>query len=115
MELAQRTRKDPRLTELILQESKRIVRVEEERGVIITETKHGFICANAGIDSSNIPGRDLVATLPLDSNRSAALIQSRIVKRHKLKKFGVIIYLQTWLLCLRLKDSIWGQLLLWRH
>ena len=91
VELAQRTRKDPRLTELILQESKRIVRVEEERGVIITETKHGFICANAGIDSSNIPGKDLVATLPLDSNRSAALIRSRIVKRHKFQKFGVII------------------------
>ena len=91
VELAQRTKKDPRLTELILRESKRIVRVEEERGVIITETKHGFICANAGIDSSNIPGKDLVATLPLDSNRSASLIKTRIVERHKFRKFGVII------------------------
>jgi len=44
--------KDPRLVELILSESKRIVRMEN--GIIIVETKHGFVCANAGIDESNV-------------------------------------------------------------
>ena len=47
--LAKKTGKDPRLVELILRESKSLVRVEEERGIIISETHHGFVCANAGI------------------------------------------------------------------
>ncbi|NWJ43670.1 coenzyme F420-0:L-glutamate ligase, partial [Marine Group I thaumarchaeote] len=51
--------KDPRLVELILSESKRIVRMEN--GIIIVETKHGFVCANAGIDESNV--QDGYATL----------------------------------------------------
>ena len=50
--IARRMSKDPRLVELILQESRRIVRMRGE--VIITETHHGFICANAGIDQSNV-------------------------------------------------------------
>ena len=52
-------RRDPRHTEWVLRESKRIVRMD--RGVIISETKHGFYCANAGIDASNIPGDDTLA------------------------------------------------------
>ena len=63
--------KDPRLMELVLQESKSIVRMDMKRGILITETKHGFICANAGIDSSNVPGSDIVCLLPIDSNTSA--------------------------------------------
>ena len=63
--------KDPRLMELVLQESKYIVRMDMKRGILITETKHGFICANAGIDSSNVPGSDIVCLLPIDSNASA--------------------------------------------
>jgi coenzyme F420-0:L-glutamate ligase/coenzyme F420-1:gamma-L-glutamate ligase len=89
--LAKRTRKDPRLVQLILRESKKIIRVEEARGIIITETKHGFICANAGIDSSNIPGNDLVATLPSDPNRSATGIRSNIRESQGITKFAVII------------------------
>ena len=55
-------RRDPRHTELILRESKRIVRMD--RGVIISETKHGFYCANAGIDASNIPAATLWPCCP---------------------------------------------------
>ena len=91
MNLARRTRKDPRLVQLILRESKRIIRVEEERGIIITETKHGFFCANAGIDSSNVPGYDFVATLPTDSNKSAVSIRSHIMESQGIIKFAVII------------------------
>src|SRR5580692_6129395 len=56
-----RSRKDPRLIELILRESRRIVR---EHPVLIVETHHGFVCANAGIDQSNIPGENVVSLLP---------------------------------------------------
>ena len=72
-------RRDPRHTELILRESKRIVRMD--RGVIISETKHGFYCANAGIDASNIPGNDTVALLPDDSDASARGIRGVVKDR----------------------------------
>ena len=70
--------KDPRLVELILSESKRIVRMEN--GIIIVETKHGFVCANAGIDESNV--EDGYATLlPDDPDKSANLLKDRIKKK----------------------------------
>ena len=72
-------RRDPRHTELILRESKRIVRMD--RGVIISETHHGFTCANAGIDASNIPGEGTVALLPVDSDASARRIRQSIKQR----------------------------------
>ena len=72
-------RRDPRHTELILRESKRIVRMD--RGVIISETKHGSYCANAGIDASNIPGNDTVALLPDDSDASARGIRKAVKDR----------------------------------
>jgi len=77
-QLANDMRKDPRLVELILLESRAIVRMEMERGILITETKHGFVCANAGIDSSNVPGEDIVCLLPVDSDKSARSIQEVI-------------------------------------
>jgi len=68
--------KDPRVVELILSESKRIVRMKS--GLIIVETNHGFICANAGIDESNVA--DGFATLlPLNSDKSAELIRNKIL------------------------------------
>ena len=70
--------RDPRLIELILQESKSIVRMDPDRGVIISETHHGFVCANAGIDQSNIPGDDVVCLLPVDSDESARKIMEEI-------------------------------------
>jgi coenzyme F420-0:L-glutamate ligase/coenzyme F420-1:gamma-L-glutamate ligase len=65
--IAQQIRKDPRVIEVILGETKRIVRLRE---VLICETRHGFICANAGVDSSNIQS-DCVTVLPEDPDRSA--------------------------------------------
>ncbi len=72
-------RRDPRHTELILRESRRIVRMD--RGVIISETYHGFNCANAGIDASNIPGEGTVALLPVDPDASARGIRQAIRDR----------------------------------
>ena len=72
-------RRDPRHTEVILRESERIVRMD--RGVIIAETHHGFICANAGIDASNIPGSDTVCLLPVDPDASARGIREAIKAR----------------------------------
>ena len=72
-------RRDPRHTELILRESKRLVRMD--RGVIISETHHGFNCANAGIDASNIPGEGMVALLPVDPDTSAQGIRQAVQER----------------------------------
>jgi coenzyme F420-0:L-glutamate ligase / coenzyme F420-1:gamma-L-glutamate ligase len=60
--------RDPRLVEVILRESRRVVRMD--RGVLITETHHGWVCANAGVDQSNVDV-DTVALLPADPDRSA--------------------------------------------
>jgi coenzyme F420-0:L-glutamate ligase / coenzyme F420-1:gamma-L-glutamate ligase len=60
--------KDPRVVEVILGESRRIVRMDH--GVLITETHHGFVCANAGVDASNVPG-GWVTVLPRDPDGSA--------------------------------------------
>ena len=79
--------KDPRLIELILSESERIVRMEN--GIIIVKTKHGFVCANAGIDESNV--QDGYATLlPKDPDKSAILLKERIEQKTG-KNIAVII------------------------
>jgi coenzyme F420-0:L-glutamate ligase / coenzyme F420-1:gamma-L-glutamate ligase len=80
-------RKDPRLVELILRESRRIVR---DHPVLIVETHHGFVCANAGIDQSNVPGQDTVSLLPIDPDASAKKI-AQALKRLTRKKIAVII------------------------
>ena len=73
--LAALTGKDPALCELILSESRRVVR--RRGGTLICETRHGFVCANAGIDASNAPeGR--VVLLPVDPDASARRIQARV-------------------------------------
>ena len=79
--------KDPRLVELILSESKRIVRMEN--GIIIVETKHGFVCANAGIDESNVQD-GYAALLPEDPDKSASLLKQRIEQKTG-KNVAVII------------------------
>jgi coenzyme F420-0:L-glutamate ligase/coenzyme F420-1:gamma-L-glutamate ligase len=68
--------KEPALVELILEESKEVLRAE--RNVLITETRHGFICANAGIDSSNLPEKGTVCLLPDNPDASARRIRSEI-------------------------------------
>jgi coenzyme F420-0:L-glutamate ligase / coenzyme F420-1:gamma-L-glutamate ligase len=68
--------KEPALVELILGESREVLRAE--RGVLIVETKHGFVCANAGIDSSNLPEPDTVSLLPVDPDASARRIRAEL-------------------------------------
>ncbi len=67
--LAQKVDKDPRLVEVIRRESVRIVRAVP--GVLICETRHGLICANAGVDQSNVPEDDMAILLPIDPDTSA--------------------------------------------
>jgi coenzyme F420-0:L-glutamate ligase/coenzyme F420-1:gamma-L-glutamate ligase len=67
---------DPRRIEVILRESARVVRVRPP--LVITETKHGFICASAGVDSSNAPEPDTVVLLPEDPDGSAQRIRERV-------------------------------------
>jgi len=73
--VAEQTGKDPRMVELILSESNRMVRMA--RGSLIMETRHGFVCANAGIDHSNV-GAGQVCLLPVDPDRSAWEIRERL-------------------------------------
>ena len=68
LSIAAELARDPRLVEVILRESRRVVRMD--RGILITETHHGWICANAGVDQSNVD-LDCVALLPEDPDRSA--------------------------------------------
>ena len=77
LRLAREHGKDPKLVELILKESVRVVRTGH--GVIITETKHGFVCANSGVDQSNVM-EGYVALLPLDPDLSADRIRERLQK-----------------------------------
>jgi coenzyme F420-0:L-glutamate ligase/coenzyme F420-1:gamma-L-glutamate ligase len=70
---ARQWEKDPRHVEVVLQQSRRIVKME--RGVLITETHHGFICANAGVDQSNMEGEEVVAVLPPDPDASCRTIR----------------------------------------
>jgi len=73
--VAEETGRDPRLTAVILGESRRIVR--KDKGVLIVETHHGFICANAGVDQSNVDA-DTACLLPEDSDRSARALRDRL-------------------------------------
>jgi coenzyme F420-0:L-glutamate ligase/coenzyme F420-1:gamma-L-glutamate ligase len=73
---AARYGKDARQIEVVLRESRRVVRMD--RGLIISETHHGFVCANAGVDASNVPGDDLVCLLPVDPDASAAWLREAL-------------------------------------
>jgi coenzyme F420-0:L-glutamate ligase / coenzyme F420-1:gamma-L-glutamate ligase len=75
-ELAGRLEKDARHVQVVLDESQEVLRAE--RGVLICVTRHGFVCANAGVDVSNVPGADTVVLLPLDPDESARRIRRRI-------------------------------------
>ena len=86
-QLAAKVRRDPRLVEIILRESRRIVR---EHPVLIVETHHGFVCANAGVDHSNVPGDEAVTLLPRDPDRSARRLAAEL-RRVTKKRIAVII------------------------
>ena len=85
--LASQYDKDPRIMELILSESKRIVRMKN--GILIVETNHGFVCANAGIDESNVK-EGFATLLPINSDISAQKIRNDILKETT-KNVAVII------------------------
>ncbi len=88
VELAAKVDKDPRLVELILSESKAVIR--HRPGVLIVEHRLGFVMANAGIDRSNVNGGEQALLLPLDPDRSAAEIRQAISARAKID-VGVLI------------------------
>jgi coenzyme F420-0:L-glutamate ligase / coenzyme F420-1:gamma-L-glutamate ligase len=75
-ELANTLGKDPRLVQTVLDESREILRAAN--GALITVTHHGFVCANAGVDASNVPGDDTVVLLPEDPDHSARNVRARI-------------------------------------
>ena len=77
-EIAKKTGKDPALVEVVLRESKDIVRMRDS--VLITESRHGFICANSGVDRSNVEGERNVAPLPRDPDLSAKKIRQEMKK-----------------------------------
>jgi coenzyme F420-0:L-glutamate ligase / coenzyme F420-1:gamma-L-glutamate ligase len=79
---ARRYNLDARVTEVAVAESKRVVR--RKRGVLITETRHGFVCANSGVDASNVDGGRHALLLPKDPDRSADRLHRELKKRLKL-------------------------------
>jgi coenzyme F420-0:L-glutamate ligase / coenzyme F420-1:gamma-L-glutamate ligase len=79
---------DSRVSELALRESRRIVR--KKHGVLITETRHGFICANSGVDVSNVDGGATAVLLPKNPDRSASRLRSKL-KTHLGFDIAVII------------------------
>lgn len=85
--LSGKLNKDARMVELVLRQSRRILRSER---VLITETHHGFVCANAGIDHSNVPGEDSVTLLPRDPDGSAARLAAGLLARTR-KRIAVIV------------------------
>jgi coenzyme F420-0:L-glutamate ligase/coenzyme F420-1:gamma-L-glutamate ligase len=79
--ISYRTGKDPKLVELIISQSNEIIKIQ--RDIIITETKHGFVCANSGIDTSNVEKSNHVVLLPVDPDKSAREIRNYIKSRTK--------------------------------
>ena len=75
-ELAAQHGKDPRAVQVVLDESAEVLRAE--RGVLICRTRHGFVCANAGVDASNAPGPDSLVLLPTDPDASARALRERV-------------------------------------
>jgi coenzyme F420-0:L-glutamate ligase/coenzyme F420-1:gamma-L-glutamate ligase len=86
--IAQSVQNDPRMVEVILRESRRIVRKGPH--ALIVETRHGFVCANAGVDRSNVPGDEVVTLLPRDPDGSARLLAASF-RRLTGKRVAVII------------------------
>src|SRR5881628_3495817 len=92
-QIAKELQRDPRHVEVILSESKKIIRMKA--GHLITETKHGFICANSGVDQSNIGKKNSVTLPPKNPDASANLIRKKI---HQLTGKNVPVVLMSFLL-----------------
>jgi coenzyme F420-0:L-glutamate ligase/coenzyme F420-1:gamma-L-glutamate ligase len=87
-QIASQWEKDPRVVEVVLRQSSRIIRMKN--GVVITETKQGWVCANSGVDESNSLGDDIAIVLPEDPDASARAIRIAIQERRGIT-IGVII------------------------
>ncbi len=87
--LAAEDERDPRQLEVVLRETARLVR--RGHGVTISETKHGFVCANAGVDLSNAPAPDSAVLLPLDPDASARTLRDALLADAATLPFAVII------------------------
>ncbi|PZC46005.1 MAG: coenzyme F420-0:L-glutamate ligase / coenzyme F420-1:gamma-L-glutamate ligase [Chloroflexi bacterium] len=88
---SQKSGRDPRLIEVVLKDSRKIIKIDYDRGILITETHHGFICANSGVDSSNVGGDEVVLRLPKNPDLSANKLVSKIQRLTGLSKLSVII------------------------
>jgi coenzyme F420-0:L-glutamate ligase / coenzyme F420-1:gamma-L-glutamate ligase len=88
--------KSPEYIEIVIKESKSILK--EEQGILVSETKHGFVCVNAGVDESNVDGKGTVSLLPNDPDSSAEKIRNKLMNIEgtgKVTKLAVIIS-DTW-------------------
>ena len=83
--------RDPRLVELALRESRAIVAHDPDRGILITETQTGLVCANSGVDISNVPEPDCALLLPEDPDASAQCLARRIRDLRGISALGVVI------------------------
>lgn len=87
-QIADQWEKDPRIVEVVLRESNRIVMMKN--GVVITETKRGWVCANSGVDASNTLADDIVIVLPEDPDKSAKDMRIAIQERRHIS-IGIVI------------------------
>jgi coenzyme F420-0:L-glutamate ligase/coenzyme F420-1:gamma-L-glutamate ligase len=81
--------RDPRLVDLVLREARRVVRMDQ--GVLVTETLHGLVCANTGVDASNVEEEDSVCLLPEDPDRSAESLRAALAARAGVKRLAVLV------------------------
>ncbi len=79
VQVAKVQEKDPKIVEVVLRETKRVVKMAQR--TIISETRHGFVCAHAGVDESNVAGEGTVALLPVDADASARRLRQDIRER----------------------------------
>jgi coenzyme F420-0:L-glutamate ligase/coenzyme F420-1:gamma-L-glutamate ligase len=79
LQVAKLQAKNPQIVEVVLRESKRLVKMDQR--TIIAETHHGFVCAHAGVDESNVAGEEVVALLPVDADASAQRLRQAMRER----------------------------------
>ena len=82
--------KSPEQMELVLREAARLVRLDLERGILIAETRHGFVCANAGVDRSNVGAGEVYSALPRDPDASARRLRAGLQDAFSVQ-IGVIV------------------------
>jgi len=87
-EIGSKQNRDPRLIEVVLNESANIVKMDDH--VLITETRHGFVCANSGVDRSNVVGKEWVSLLPVAPDDSALLLKTRLAELLKVNVAVII-------------------------